>query len=134
MPIYMKFEGIVGSAKGRHAGWIEVESCLLGRSTANTIGGTGTGSGASKDVSISKQQDTVSPSLFRESANGKPRNVTIDFVNGDDVVYLTVELEGALISSLQQSGSGSSRPMEWLTLNSTRISIFQKPGAADLEP
>lgn len=132
MPIYMKFEGIVGSAKGRHAGWIEVESCQLGHSAANTIGGTG--SGASKDVGISKQQDTVSPSLFREAANGKPRNVTIDFVNGDDVVYLTVELEGALISSLQQSGSGSSRPMEWLTLNSTKITISQKPGAADLEP
>ncbi len=120
MPIYMKYEGIEGSATGKHNGWIELESAQLG---ANT-GGGGVGKMHLSEIVITKYQDSASSHLFREVLSGAGKKVTIDFVKADGIVYMKVELEGTLISNYNISGHGGDshdRPMETLSLNFTKI-------------
>lgn len=119
MPIYMKYEGIAGSATGTRKDWIELESCQLG----------GVRSGGAQSVSeivVTKFQDSSSTHLFREALSGSGKKVTIEFAKTDGTVYMTVELEGTLISSFNVSGHGGdshSKPMESLSLNFTKITF-----------
>lgn len=128
MPIYMKYPGIEGTATGDHKGWIELESCQIGTSSRSSGGGKIKFS----EVTISKYQDSSSSHLLRESLEGKGQKVTIDFVNADGIVYMTIELEGTIIVSYSLSGHGGDskeRPMESLSLNATKITYTVK--AAD---
>lgn len=142
MPIYMKFEGIKGTMTGKYAGWIELDSCQIGpyRRVVNATGGA-SNKEASKPVAsevvITKTQEESSTQLFRESLNGTPKKVTIDFVDGDGSPYLTIILESALISSISVSGHGSTgrdRLTESLSLNFTKISFITKPADPSKDP
>lgn len=134
MPIYMKFEGIVGPVKGKYAGWIELESCQL-------ASGRGAAGGEHdkiriSDITISKRQDTSSTALFREALSGSGKKVTIDFVNAEGVAYMTIELENTLISSVSMSGNGGEGATESMSLNFTKIKYSTKPAgpASDANP
>jgi len=129
MPIYMKFEGIVGPVKGKYAGWIELESCQFGNASRGRPNESGSSTAKISDLSITKLQDTTSAALFRSSTMGTRHKVTIDFVNGDGVAYLTLELSDALIVNMSLSGSGGERAMESLTLNFTNMTFSTKPAA-----
>lgn len=130
MPIYMKFEGISGNVKtGSHKGWIELQSCQIGTNrqvTAPGIGASRENSAPSvSEIAVTKFQDDTSARLFQESLNGEPKKVTIDFVDKDGNIYLSLELESTLISSYAISGNGI-KPTENLSLNFTQISYTAK--------
>ena len=130
MPIYMKYEGVDGEVTGKYKGWIELKSCQLGMSRHVT---SATGQSANREANapavseivITKDQDSASGSLFRESMWGQGKKVTIVFVRDKDPTpYLTIELEGVLVSSYTVNGRGGDPnrpPMESLSLNFTKI-------------
>jgi type VI protein secretion system component Hcp len=139
MPIYMKYEGIVGTAKGKHSGWIELESCQFRRDGIS--GGNRAGNiQINPEIVISKYNDKASVLLFTESLSGKkpPKKVIIDFVKaGEEVPYMSIELENIIISSYNLSGTGVSGdvvPMESLSLNYTKISNSLKPTVTPKDP
>ena len=126
MPIYMKYEGIAGTGTGNRKDWIEVQSAQMGSHRGNAP--------SVSEIVITKYQDSSSTHLFREALSGSGKKVTIDFTKTDGTVYMTVELEGTLISSYSLSGNGGdphSKPMETLSLNFTKITFTTK--AADSE-
>lgn len=144
MPIYMKYEGIEGSATGNYKGWIELESCQMGTGRSIT---SPTGSSTSRESSapsiseivITKYQDISSTHLFREALHGKGKKVTIDFVKSADcgAPYLSIELENTLISNFSISGHGGdghNKPMESLSLNFTKISFSTKATECAKDP
>src|SRR5687767_10105347 len=104
MPIYMKYEGIQGSATGTRQGWIELQSCQLGsgRGITSPTGRSSNREGSAPSISeivITKYQDNSSTHLFREALSGSGKKVTIEFAKADGTVYMKVELEGTLISN-----------------------------------
>ncbi|HRH46779.1 MAG TPA: type VI secretion system tube protein Hcp [Pyrinomonadaceae bacterium] len=139
MPIYMKYEGVEGEAKGKYKGWIELESCQLGvnRNINSPMGrGAEREAGAPNigEIVITKRQDGASTKLFRESLNGAGKKVTIVFADKDGNEYLKLELENTMISSYNVSGYGgdaNSRPMESLSLNFIKVTITAKPISKD---
>ncbi len=141
MPIYMNYEGIKGNvtAKG-HEGWIELTAAQLGIdrhiSTTNPSANRSVNPSAlpPSEIAVNKVNDETSTLLVQESLTGQPKKVTIDFVelnNGKPRVYLSIELEGVMISSYQISGRRGDevldRPMESLSLNFTKITYSAKP-------
>src|SRR5947209_3949800 len=107
MAIYMKVDGIDGpvTAAG-YQKWIELKSCTLGvqRGIRNPTG-RGTNREASapsvSEISINKDQDCASTSLFKAALWGEGKKVKIDFCKTDkDKVepYLQIELEHTLVS------------------------------------
>jgi type VI secretion system secreted protein Hcp len=131
MPIYMKYEGIIGSVKGKHAGWIELESCQLGRSYSSSGAKSGADTTQISEITVTKRRDATSVSLFREAVSGLGRKVIIDFVNNDGIAYMTISLENALVGGFTVSGSARDEPIESISLNFTKISSSTKPAAAD---
>lgn len=133
MPIYMKYDGIDGAVTAAgHEKWIELQSCQMG---VNRHVSTPTGRGANRESSvptvseivITKEQDCASTELFKAALQGEGKKVKIDFCKTDKdkfETYLQLELENTMVSSFNVSGSGGdnhSRPMESLSLNSTKI-------------
>ena len=143
MPIYMKYEGIQGEAKGNYKGWIELESCQLG-THRNITNPTGSGANSQSnapsisDIVITKYQDSSSAHLFREALHGEGKKVTIDFVKSGDcgAPYLSIELENTLISNFNISGGGvgHDKPMESLSLSFTKISFSTKATECAKDP
>lgn len=139
MPIYMKYEGIKGTVKEKtHEGWIELDSAQIGtprtRSATRSSGAKPDSVPSVSEISVTKHNDVTSPNLFKQSLSGEGKKVTIDFVEineGKPRVYLSLELEGVLISSYQISGGRGdevfARPMETLSLNFTKITYSAKP-------
>ncbi|MEP6944429.1 MAG: type VI secretion system tube protein Hcp [Acidobacteriota bacterium] len=123
----MKYEGIVGPVKGQHAGWIELESCQLGTSVPSNAARRSAEKQQISDIRISKRMDTSSTLLFRAAISGIGSKITIDFVNGDGVAYMTLDLDDALISSTNVSGNGGRQALESMSLNFTKITVSTKP-------
>lgn len=142
MPIYMKYEGIEGEVTGRYKGWIALESCQMGvhRHVASSRGpkeGKKAEAPSVNEIVVTKVQDCSSVHLFRESLQSVGKKVTIDFVNGKEAPYMSLELENALVSSYSSSGSGgdnNGRPLESLSLNFAKISHSTKPTASAKKP
>ncbi len=139
MPIYMKFDGIVGPVTyDKSKGWIELESVQLGqhRSIRSPTGSARERESQSPNISeivATKYQDSSSTALFKQALWGEGKKVTIVFVKIDkdsSQEYLRIILENTLISSFTTSGSGGAdRPMESFTLNFTKIT-FEKGSSA----
>ncbi|WP_165252425.1 Hcp family type VI secretion system effector [Paludisphaera soli] len=144
MPIYMKIEGVKGSAVGKYKDWIELSSAQLssGRSV-NSAAGRGVNREASapslSEIVVTKSNDIASTQLFQLSLRGEGKKVVIHFVGKDskgEVPYMALELENALISSYSVSGHGGTagdRPMESLSLNFTKITYSTTPVAASAD-
>lgn len=148
MPIYMKIDGVHGSVgAGPHKGWIELDSAQLGINRHVT---SPTGRGTNREAAVpavselivTKSLDISSTQLYKLSLWGEGKKVTIDFVKTDKAgkeiaPYLSVELENTLISSYSVSGTGgsaTSRPMESLALNFTKITYTQTATSASDDP
>lgn len=124
MPIYMKYPGIKGTVKGKHAGWIELLSAQMGV-VRHVTDPSGSGKSPTlNDIVVTKWQDSTSSGLFSEALNGTGKTVTLEFVDDQGVVYLTMTLENTLISSFTVSGRGGQdySAVESLALNFTKIS------------
>ena len=144
MPIYMKFPGVEGTAKGCHKGWIELESVVLGVNrhvTSSTAAGDNREASAPpvSEIVVSKAQDIASTNLYRQSAHGMGQKVIIDFVATDSkngVPYMSLELENVLITNHSISGHGgtsNSVPMETMTLSATKMTYSSKATQASKE-
>ena len=129
MPIYMKYEGIQGTGKGKYSGWIELEGCQIGSPNRG-------GSVINFEVIVTKFLDNSSSRLVQEALSGTGKKVTIDFVmTGESVPYMSIELENVIITSYQVNGtSDPDRPMETLSLNYTKISYSVKPTKPSNDP
>ena len=137
MPIYMKYQGVKGPVTGQYKEWIELESCQFGthRNIRSPTGGGVNREASAQSLSeivVTKEQDSSSSDLFRESLVGAAKKVAIDFLKTDEkggqTSFLRVELENAMISSYNLSGHGggsSDRPMESLSLNFTKSTFKQ---------
>src|SRR5262245_9516896 len=132
MPIYMKYGSVKGdvTAKG-HEGWIELQSAQMGvHRSITSPSGRGVNrestSPAVSEIVITKDLDSSSTNLFRESLWGRGADVEIHFLksDGDPNPYLAIKLKNTLIANYSVSGHGGvahSQPMESLSLNFTSI-------------
>lgn len=129
MPIYMKYGKINGEATAKgHEKWIEVNSFQwgLGRGISSPVGGSTKREASAPSVSeitVSKVMDSTSPLFAQEGLIGKGEKCEFHFVTtGADKLetYLTVVLEGAMLSGYSAS-SGGDRPSESLSINFTKI-------------
>jgi len=115
MLIYMKYDGIIGEVnKKPYQGWIELRSAQRGFERARQ---------SVSEIIITKVTDSTSPQFYHASLWGEGKDVTIDFVDADGVLYLRLELNGTLISCFNptNSGSGAEQPGESITLTFTKI-------------
>jgi type VI secretion system secreted protein Hcp len=129
----MDYEGIKGSVTATgHEKWIELHSCQVGINRhVTSASGRGTNREAAvpsvSEITVTKDLDCASTSIFKASLYGEGKKVKIDFCKTDKdkwEAYLQLELENTLISSFSTSGSGGdshARPMESLALNFTKI-------------
>lgn len=143
MPIYMKIEGITGTGKGTHAGWIVLESAQLGvHRQLTSPNGTGTNREAStpavSEILVTKLSDSASSALFQMSLWGQGKKIIIHFTRTDGgAPYMAIELENVLISSYSVSGHGGTaekRPMETFSLNFTKITYSTTPTQTPTNP
>jgi len=113
-----------------HDKWMQVSSAQMGvgRAISSSSGGADreTSTPSFSEISMTKNADVASVDLFVESAGGKdPKKAVVHFCNvsGDSIdVYMSWELENALISSWSVS-SGGERPTESFSVNFTKIKV-----------
>ncbi len=129
MPIYMKFEGIDGLVKGKYSKWIELDSAQIGPGQMSL---NGTGKVKVSEMTITKENDSTSPSLMRQLVAGKEAKVSIVFLKSEkDEPYFKIDLEKVLIVSFNVSGKGGTRALELLSLNFTKITYEYSAGPND---
>lgn len=111
-----------------HTDWIEVDSMHWGVGRAVTFNGgkRDVNSPSVSEVTFSRASDIASPELFFQSCggpgSGKCLIHVLQVVENRPQVYLTIELEGALISNYSIS-SGGDRPSDSFSVNFTKISF-----------
>ena len=131
--IYLKIEGVEGEAitKG-HEKWIEVSSLQWGVGRSVTLsGGTNQGSLPNfSEVVFTKPTDKTTPFFFLEAAQGKGKEVSIDFTQpsgtSGEQIYYQITLSDVLVSGFSQS-SGGDRPTESIALNFSKIKMTYTP-------
>jgi type VI secretion system secreted protein Hcp len=114
-----------------HTDWITIDSLQMGvgRSISTSGGGKDrdTSNPSFSEITLAKATDIASADLFMQAVCGKSLGVAeIHFIQtgGSDKkqqVFLTLQLEGAIISSYSAS-SGGERPSETFSINFTKIS------------
>src|SRR5690242_5066268 len=122
MPIYMQFEGIDGDVDSEgHEKWIELENIRLEVSRNITPAGNSgreISTPAVSEIVITKNHDSASTDLFRDSLSGTPKKVVIHYVRTGEKpqVYYEIDLEKCLISSYSVGKSldkdGAPQPRE----------------------
>ncbi|MGE0745671.1 MAG: Hcp family type VI secretion system effector [Rhodospirillales bacterium] len=135
--IYLKFGDVKGDAtEDGHKDWIQCNSCQwgVGRGIATPVGNAKTRDVSHPSVSevvLTKELDSSSVGLFQAAVGAMDAvKVKIDFVRTDKnkaEVYLTYELENALVSGYSVS-SGGDKPNESLSLNFTKITLNHQAG------
>jgi len=124
MPIYMKYDAIKGSGKGKYAGWIPLKRCDLGGQPGRIRN--------IRDIAVWKEPDASSPRLMELSLERKLVDARIDFVEKKGTVpFLSVELEQTLIVSFSVSGiMGTTSLVEQLELNFEKMRFTHEPTGA----
>src|SRR5262245_58489288 len=121
MPAYLQIPDVQGEGTDAYFGWIELLSVQWGVARSNQT--------QSKEIVVTKLQDSTSNALLGLSLNGSAKDMTIAFAKGGQE-YTRWELKGVLISSysLGKSGAGDPRTTETMTLNFEPISISNSRG------
>ena len=114
-----------------HADWITIDAIQMGVGRAISVSGGGkdrdTSNPSFSEITLTKATDIASADLFMQAVCGKSLGkAEIHFLQtgGSDKkqqVFLTLELESAIISSYSAS-SGGERPTETFSINFTKIS------------
>lgn len=120
--IFLQIPGVTGeSTTDGREGWIEVHS--MGFSAARSAGQTSASLGG---VSFSKNADSTSPVLFGLVVNGTVKqNVRFEFVrvrDGEPYVFMTVELDGAILEAQSCSGDGEI-PQEYFSVYADTVTV-----------
>lgn len=138
MSIYIKFEGGKppirgGATKGKHIGWLELDS--LSVSTSRSLGVSGSngvtrtvGSGMASEVTGGTSVAGAMRDLFDACAQGTSyTTVTIEFwKDGVDGPVLTYNLQDVFVTSVQFS-SGGHVPSTMFSLSYAKVS-YNIPG------
>jgi len=108
-------QGVEGGDPGSNS--IAVESWSWGVSNTATIGGGGGGSGRAnlQELTITKTVDKASPVLALKCAQGvhiQQVVLTVDRPGGSNRPYMEYRLTDAIITSVEQGGSGDAIPLE----------------------
>ncbi|MGE7990126.1 type VI secretion system tube protein Hcp [Pseudomonas sp. NPDC089554] len=114
-----------------HKEWINVESLRMGLGRAVTMSGGGTvrkpSNPSFSEFSLNRSTDLSSADLFMEAAGGMSLGTAelhfLQTVGSEEKpqVYLTIELDEAIISSYSINSSGEC-PSETISINFTKIS------------
>jgi type VI secretion system secreted protein Hcp len=114
-----------------HTDWITIDAVQMGVGRAISVSGGGkdrdTSNPSFSEITLTKATDIASADLFMQAVCGKSLGkAEIHFLQtgGSDKkqqVFLTLELESAIISSYSAS-SGGERPTETFSINFTKIS------------
>src|SRR6266849_9498004 len=109
MPIYMKYEGIIGKVtKKPYAGWVELRSVIAREPPASII-------------DIVKLEDGTRSQFYSLAIRGDHKNVTVDFVDDHDTLYLRLELKNTFISGYVGMGGYRDERFESLSLTFTKM-------------
>lgn len=131
--IFLKLDKIDGeSTKVNATGWIEIFSFSNGASNPSAVA-FGTGSGAGKvdisSLSLQKQLDKASPTLFQNCCKGThiaTGNMIVREATGDDEpqTYYQYDMTECFIDSISWGGAaGGGKPSESVSLSFKSIKI-----------
>ncbi len=136
MAIYMQIEGLPGNVtESGHTKWIEVDSFRFGcgrgvssRTPGNTVNREASTVSIS-EISVSKEMDETSPKLFTLACVGTGKTIKIEFcrTGATPLVYASIELSDALISSYGVDGGSGRSPHENLSINFSKIQYKYTP-------
>lgn len=136
--MFLELDGIKGeSTDSKHKDKIDILSYTFGvHQTGASSGGGGSGAGKASfdDLHISKFADLASPNLMLACATGQHIKKAIIYVRkagGQQEDYYTITLEELIVSSMQNTGTGSDAPTESLTMNFSKITFEYKPQKSD---
>jgi len=130
--MFLMLDGIKGeSGDDKHKGEIDLESFSWGLNqtgSGHRSSGLGTGKVDINDINVSKLIDKSSPSLMLACASGKhiPKGkITVRKAGENPLDYLTIDLEGILVSAYQTSGNEGSpeKLRENVALNFAKVKI-----------
>lgn len=141
MAIYAKLGKINGDATHEnHKQWMTLDSLQwgVGRAIATPVGSAKNREASEpsiSEVTVTKQMDESSPTLFTEACTGKAMKVEIHLVTTGDPgdTYMEYTLTDAMISGYSVS-SGGDRPSESLSLNFTKLETKYTPYDSDHNP
>ena len=134
--IFLKLDGIEGeSTQKDHKGEIEIESWSFGMSRPiAAAAGSGMARGGKlcvTEIALMKLFDKASPAIINNMVSGKAiAKGTLSFVQpGSDIpqTYLSIELNGILISGYQASGSAGDRSADSISLHFSTAKMTYKP-------
>lgn len=137
--MFLKIDSIKGeSVDDKHKGEIEVLSWSWGVTQTGTTH-TGSGGGAGKanvqDITVTKYLDRASPILLKHCLAGvhiKEAALTVRKAGGKPLEYVKVKMKDAIVSTIQEGGSGSDeRLTETLGLNFSNVEFEYVPQKAD---
>jgi len=134
--VFLKLDGIKGeSTDAQHLDTIEIESFSWGLSNTGAHasgGGGGAGKVSMRDFTFTTRLSKATPQLLMACAGTNTIKQAVLFVRksgSDRSDYYTITLEDVLVSSLSQTGQGSSStagdsmPMEQVALNFATVTI-----------
>ena len=125
---FLRLDGVPGdSLDDHHPAWLDVASFSWGASNSSTVTGSGWSSSKANIGSLSMMTETGSagPRLFFRTMSGKHSAIAVlEGVSQGDAprTFLQLELKDVLVSSYQQSGSGSGgQPFDSFSLDFASI-------------
>ncbi|MCX7284971.1 MAG: type VI secretion system tube protein Hcp [Novosphingobium sp.] len=131
--IFLKLTNIKGESKdSKHKGEIDIENFQWGLHNTGDMafgGGGGAGKVSFNDLTITKRCDLSTPSLMQACAKGDhiaEGILTVRKAGGTQEEYYKIALKHILISSIANSGSDGSNPIESVSLNFAEIKFDYK--------
>ena len=135
--IFLQLDGVSGESEKKGAEkWIEIFSFSNGASNPSSVA-FGTGSGAGKvdlsSLSLQKQLDVSSPTLFLNCCNGshiaKGSMIVREATGGDTTqIYYQYDMTEVFVDSISWGGAaGGGKPSESLSLSAKSLQVTYWP-------
>jgi type VI secretion system secreted protein Hcp len=130
--MFLKLDGVDGESKDeKHKGWIDIFAFsvnLQNQGAGHYGGGSGAGKASISDISISKQVDKSSATLYKFCYQGKhikTGNIIMRKAAGDAALeYLKYDLDEVVITNVATSESaGGGIAQESISLNFSKVKM-----------
>lgn len=136
--MFLKLESVDGeSVDAQHTDEIDLLTWGIDArqtGTSHSGGGSGAGRVSISEITITKNVDKSSPTLFLFCCNGKhipSGTITVRKAGGDALEYMVVELEDILVTGYSTTGGGAEQLVESVSLSCKRMGIVYTPQAED---
>lgn len=136
--MFLKLESVDGeSTDAQHKDEIDLLTWSIDArqsGTSHSGGGSGAGRVTISELSITKNADKSSPTLFLLCCNGKhipSGTLTVRKAGGEALEYEVIQLEDILITGFNTSGGGAEKLVESVSLSCKRVGIVYTPQAED---